>query len=188
MNRGADVCSPIWTVRLYAIPFEPADQEGSLLSAVSAATLAAALLFISFHIEVWPITTGKMARVIGVGYHLLMLPSVAALPAPQWARAAGFGWMLMDAALNGAAYAGLDTATGDAFRQGVHILSAVWVIAAGWTGGGWLAAAGTLLGVVFLVRTALAGTNVTPRTWVRYLNAVLNVSWMVSVAVTLWRA
>jgi len=158
------------------------------MSQVSGATFAAALLFIAFHIEVWPITAGKTARVIGIGYHLLMLPAVATLPAPLWARAAGFAWMLIDVALNGAAYAGLPAETADPLRQGVHILSAVWVIAAGWTGGGWLAVAGTLLGVVFLIRTGLAGTSATPGAWVRYLNAALNVMWMVTVAVTLWSA
>jgi hypothetical protein len=153
---------------------------------ISVLTLLAALLFISFHLPIPLISTGRPARLIGVGYHLLLLPAVAALPAPEWAKAAGFGWMIIDIVLNGAAFVGLKEEIGDALRQGVHILSALWVVAAGWTGGWYLAAAGTLLGAAFITRFIMSGMGFAQKKWLPNTNAALNVLWMITVAVALW--
>jgi hypothetical protein len=156
------------------------------MSAVSAATLAAALLFAGFHLPVPALTTGGTPRVLGIGYHLLLLPAVAALPAPDWVRAAGFAWMLIDAVLNGAALHGLPEQTGDALRQGVHVLSSLWVVGAGWSGGPGLAAASTCLALAFLTRFCLSARETPVGDWIKHVNAALNVVWMLAVALTLW--
>ncbi len=50
----------------------------------------------------------ELLALLGVAEHLLLFPVVAALPAPRWARAAGYGWLVIDMAteimqLNGVA-------------------------------------------------------------------------------------
>jgi len=156
------------------------------MSVVSLVTLVAALAFVSFHLPIPALSTGRTARLIGISYHLLMLPAVAALPAPDWAKAAGFAWMLADVVLDGAAFVGLPNGTGDSLRQGVHVLSAVWVLAAGWTGGVGLAVVGTLLGIVFLARFVLSSRATPPSKWLTQINAILNGAWTVAVAIALW--
>ena len=155
------------------------------MSGVSWAALAAAVLFVSFHVPVPALSRGKPARLIGVAYHLLLLPAVATLPAPGWARAAGFAWMSVDVVLDGAAFAGLDERIGSSLRQGVHLLAAVWVVTAGVTVGPALGVMGCLLALAFLVRFARSGADHPSDSWIRHLNAVLNVAWFVAVAVAL---
>ncbi len=155
------------------------------MPAVSLAALTAAFLFVSFHIPGLPTSKGKPGRLVGIGYHVLLLPVIAALPAPEWVKMAGFGWMLIDTALNGAVMVGLDETVSDPIRQGVHILSAVYVAGAGWAGGIGLTIVGALLAIVFLARTWLSGTTVEVGPWLKHLNAVLNVAWMVAMAIAL---
>jgi hypothetical protein len=47
----------------------------------------------------------ELNAVLGMAPHLLLFPVVAALPAPRWAKAAGYGWLVIDvmAYLSGAA-------------------------------------------------------------------------------------
>ena len=153
--------------------------------AVSLAAFAAAALFASFHLPIPVLSTGRPARLIGIGYHALLLPAVADLPAPEWARSAGFAWMLIDIVLNGAAYIGFAEKVSDPLRQGVHLLSALWVIVAGWSNGPALGVLGTLLGTVFVTRFLLTGAGHSP-SWLRYVNAGLNVAWIIGVAIVLW--
>lgn len=155
------------------------------MSGAAIASLVAAALFASFHIDALPSAHGKAARVVGIGYHVALLPAIAALPAPAWVRATGYGWMLIDTVLNGAVMTGLDDDIAGSLRQGVHILAAIWVAGAGWTGGIGLTIIGSLLAAAFLVRTWLSGTAAEPGNWLRYTNAILNVAWMVAVAIAL---
>ena len=69
----------------------------------------------------------------------------------------------------------------------MHILAALWVSVAGWENGLFTGLAGTALAVVFLVRFLKSGTPAGARPWLRHLNAVLNVIWIVALAVALWR-
>lgn len=110
--------------------------------AATAAYLAAALFFIHLITYFIPalrdITVDGSAAIaellaaIAVAEHLLVFPVVAALRAPNWARHAGYGWLVIDIAtdimqLNGVAkpvYLGL--------RYGGHISAAVWIASASW--------------------------------------------------------
>jgi hypothetical protein len=38
----------------------------------------------------------ELNGLLGVAPHLLLFPVVAALPAPRWAKAAGYGWLAID--------------------------------------------------------------------------------------------
>jgi hypothetical protein len=153
-------------------------------------TLAAALAFAAFHVPLpvrqtdrWAAQqlTGTPARGLGVAYHALMLPAVAALPAPAWAKAAGFAWMLADLVLEGAALAKTTVDAGP-IREGVHLAACLWVLGAGWTGGPALGLAGTALAAAFVTRLVLRARGSRWPGWLLPLNALLNVVWIVSVA------
>lgn len=159
-----------------------------------ATTIAAAVAFAAFHVPVpvrrggrWVllrITGSRTVPVLGIAYHVLMLPAVAALPAPSWAVAAGFAWMLLDLVLEGAGLAGT-TLDVRPLREGVHLAASVWVLAAGWTGGFGLALAGTGLAAAFLGRLTLRALRRQPPSWLLSVNAALNVVWIAMVAVAL---
>ncbi len=161
---------------------------------VAISTLLAVLAFVAFHVPVpqrrsgrWALARlgGPIALVLGVGYHLLLLPAVAALPAPLWATAAGLAWMLLDVVIDAAELAG---AQFDArpFRDGVHLLGSVWLLAAGWTGGPVLGVIGTALAAAFLIRFAIDASSRSVPSRLLTVNAFLNVAWLVAVAVVLW--
>ena len=63
----------------------------------------------------------------GLVYHLALAPVAAELPAPNWARMAGFVWIFSDAALDVARINGMDEANIWALRMGVHISAAIWI-------------------------------------------------------------
>jgi hypothetical protein len=65
--------------------------------------------------------------VVAVAAHLALLPVVAAMPAPNWARAAGYGWLAIDVILNIASLNGAEEPTVTSFRLGGHILAATWI-------------------------------------------------------------
>jgi hypothetical protein len=82
---------------------------------------------------------------IAVGLHLVLFPVVAALPVPPWARAAGYGWLVIDIASSIMLLNGVPEATAAALRYGGHIPAAVWVAAVAWQTGGLGRAVGALL-------------------------------------------
>jgi hypothetical protein len=68
--------------------------------------------------------------VVGAAAHLVLMPVVGAMPAPGWARAAGYGWLVIDTMLNVAAINGLDPGIAGALRLGGHASAVVWMAAA----------------------------------------------------------
>jgi len=68
--------------------------------------------------------------VVGAGAHLVLMPVVAAMDAPAWARAAGYGWLVIDTMLNVASVNGLDPGIAGALRLGGHASSALWMASA----------------------------------------------------------
>ncbi len=69
---------------------------------------------------------------LGLAEHLVLFPIIAALPAPPWARAAGYGWLVVDMSTDIMAFNGVPVAIFLALRLGGHISSALWVMAASW--------------------------------------------------------
>lgn len=68
--------------------------------------------------------------VIGATAHLVLMPVVGAMRAPDWARAAGYGWLVIDTMLNVASVNGLDPGIAGALRLGGHASSALWMASA----------------------------------------------------------
>ena len=88
---------------------------------------------------------------VGVTSHLVLLPVVAALPAPGWVRAAGYAWIAIDVMLNVATINGADPVMVSALRLGGHVPAGLWIVAAAQEAGGAVAALGIPLGVVLAI-------------------------------------
>ncbi|MGI8913092.1 MAG: hypothetical protein ACR2JY_04760 [Chloroflexota bacterium] len=87
------------------------------------------------------------AGLLPIAAHLLLFPLVAALPAPSWARAAGYGWLVIDMASDIMALNSVPDATYLPLRYGGHVAAALWIAAAGWQAKGALRIVGLLLAI-----------------------------------------
>jgi hypothetical protein len=88
---------------------------------------------------------GELNALLGIAPHLLLFAVVAALPAPEWARAAGYGWLVVDIAtdimdLNGVPYSIYIT-----LKYGGHISAALWIAVVSWRTSGAMRIVGLLL-------------------------------------------
>ncbi len=97
-----------------------------------------------------------IAIVLYVALHVVLFPVVAALPGPSWAKAAGYGWLVVDIALNIAVLNGFSLAAATSIRLGIHVSAAIWIALAAAAQGtralkavGW-AAAGAFGGYSFV--------------------------------------
>ena len=95
--------------------------------------------------------TTLLIGVIGVSSHLVLLPVVAALPAPGWARAGGYAWIAIDTMLNVASINGADAVMIAALRLGGHVPAGLWMVVAAQQTGGAVGALGIPLGVVLAI-------------------------------------
>jgi hypothetical protein len=92
-----------------------------------------------------PIGDGSLAgALLGVAPHLLLFPVVAALPAPIWGRAAGWGWLVIDMTSDILALNGVPPTLFLPLRYGGHVSAAVWLTAASWPATGSLRPVGLL--------------------------------------------
>lgn len=64
----------------------------------------------------------------GVFFHLAMLLVVAYLKAPEWARAAGYGWITLDVLTGILAINGLPYDLTWPVRMGGHVLAGMWLV------------------------------------------------------------
>lgn len=101
--------------------------------AVGAAYIAAALFVVAFARFFFLPPEGSknvVVALLGVAPHLLLFPVVAALTAPPWGRAAGYGWLVVDMATDIMALNGVATPTFIAMRYGGHLSAALWIAVA----------------------------------------------------------
>ncbi len=91
----------------------------------------------------------ELDALLGVIEHLMLFPVIAALPAPQWAKQAGYGWLVIDMATNIMQLGGVPAAL--PLRYGGHIAAAVWAAAASWQARGAL----RVVGVIYAIDLAL---------------------------------
>jgi hypothetical protein len=82
---------------------------------------------------------------LGVAPHLLLFPIVATLPAPRWARAAGYGWLVVDITTDIMALNGVPITIYLAMRYGGHVSAALWFASASWQAKGATHVVGLLL-------------------------------------------
>jgi hypothetical protein len=100
------------------------------------ATYAAAVLFVFGFARFFvlpPEGSGNIVvALLGAAEHLILFPVVAALPAPRWARAAGYGWIVCDVATDIMALNGVPPAIFIPMRYGGHVPAAFWIAGASW--------------------------------------------------------
>ncbi len=87
----------------------------------------------------------ELSALLGIAPHLLLFVVVAALPAPSWARSAGYGWLTIDMATDIMALNGVADTTFLPMRYGGHIAAALWIASASWEAKGATRNVGLLL-------------------------------------------
>ena len=98
----------------------------------------------------------ELVGIIGVAEHLLLFPVVAALPAPRWARAAGYGWLVIDMATDIMQLNGIDKSIYLSLRYGGHISAALWIASASWQAKGAMRVIGWLLALDLFIYSFIA--------------------------------
>jgi hypothetical protein len=71
-----------------------------------------------------------LGALLGNAEHLLLFPIIAALPAPRWAKSAGYGWLVVDMATDIMALQGVSPTIYLPLRYGGHIAAALWAASA----------------------------------------------------------
>ncbi|MBA3947018.1 MAG: hypothetical protein H0X37_20955 [Herpetosiphonaceae bacterium] len=92
-----------------------------------------------------PIVAELNGGLLPVAAHLLLFPVIAALPAPPWARAAGYGWLVIDIVTDVMALNGVADTIYLPMRYGGHVSAALWIAVASWQASGMLRIVGLLL-------------------------------------------
>ena len=95
-----------------------------------------------------PFALTLLLAVDAIAFHLFLFPVIAALPAPDWGRAAGYGWLVLDITTNVMSVNGIGDATTTAIRLGGHIAAVTWVASAAWQARGWTWLVGFVLTAV----------------------------------------
>jgi len=135
---------------------------GAVYAAYAAAILFAIHLVTYFIAPLRDATTtsspivAELLALLAVAEHLLMFPVVEALPAPRWARYAGYGWLVIDIATDIMQLNGVPSTTYLAIRYGGHISAALWIASASWQIKGAIRITGLLLALDLAVYSFIA--------------------------------
>jgi hypothetical protein len=108
-------------------------------AAYGAALLFAIHLLTYFVPSIRDVTTSssllgaELLALLAVAEHLILFPVVATLPAPTWARASGYGWLVLDMATDIMQLNGVVKLTYLALRYGANLAAALcWIVSASW--------------------------------------------------------
>ena len=99
----------------------------------------------------------RTVAVLGIAFHLALLPVVLMAPAPFWATIAGLAWLAIDITSNSMALAGASESAATTVRLVGHLPAGVWIIAVSWSLTGIARWTGTALGVWLAGYTLVAG-------------------------------
>ncbi len=116
---------------------------------------------------------------LSLAEHLVMFPIIAALPAPQWAKAAGYGWLVVDMSTDIMAFNHVPNTIYLALRYGDHLSAAVWIAVASWQARGAIRVIGLLYVLNLASYSYLAAYGVSPA--VLAPSAILFPTWLVLV-------
>jgi hypothetical protein len=72
----------------------------------------------------------RWAEYLGIFFHLATFFLVAKLPSPEWARTAGYGWLLLDVTAGALLINRVPRAVADYVRLGGHIFAGIWIAVA----------------------------------------------------------
>jgi len=112
---------------------------------------AAAVMFVGLFVTYGIAPTSPVVSLFGIPAHLLLFPIVAALGAPSWAKAAGYGWLVVDIVSNVMSLSGIGDASTSAVRFGGHVVAALWIASASWGQDRVTRVVGSLLALILFV-------------------------------------
>jgi len=91
-----------------------------------------------------------LVALFGLIFHLAMLPVIAALPSPSWAKASGFAWVVTDNILVMLSFSGQGGDINLPLRWGVFIALATWIFGASWAQNGAFRWVGLLVAIALV--------------------------------------
>lgn len=94
----------------------------------SAAAYSGALLFALLVVLFSTDAPVFAISIVAVVFHIVLFPVVSTLPSPDWAKAAGYGWLILDIAANIMRLNNVDELICSALRYGAHIPAVIWII------------------------------------------------------------
>lgn len=115
----------------------------------------------------------------GILFHLALFLLVAKLEAPEWARAAGYGWLILDVMTGVLTLNGVPHEIYDFVRLGGHIFGGIWIATASLSGSSPVKVVGLITGIY------LSGFSfVSPFLPLKVLgpNAILVLLWLAIIA------
>jgi hypothetical protein len=98
----------------------------------------------------------EFLALLAVAEHLLLFPVIEALPAPRWAKYAGYGWLVIDMATDIMQLGGVEKTTYLSMRYGGHISAALWIASASWQARSAMRVTGLLLALDLAIYSFIA--------------------------------
>ncbi len=142
---------------------------------------AAALLFFAPVVVSFAVAPGAawVRNYPGIFFHLAIFLLVAKLEAPEWAKAAGYGWLVLDVMTGVLTLNGVPYEIYNFVRLGGHIFGGIWIATASLSGSRPMMIVGVITGVYLS-----AYTFVSPFVSMKVLgpNAILVLVWLAIIA------
>ncbi len=127
-------------------------RSGHTATAAYGAALLFAIHLVTYFIpSIRDVTTSSSVpgaealALLAVAEHLILFPVIAALPAPKWARAVGYGWLVLDIATDIMQLNGVVKLTYLTLRYGANVAAALWMASASWQGKGAIRVIGVIV-------------------------------------------
>ena len=129
------------TATLSPVPAAKTTPPATARPAASAFAYAAAALFAA-HLTTYFVPSIRDATLsssavlavvlalLAIAQHLVVFPVVAAMPAPRWARAAGFLWLVVDMGTDLLQLGGAPKSLYLVLRLGINLVAALWIASA----------------------------------------------------------
>jgi hypothetical protein len=70
--------------------------------------------------------------ILAIAQHLVVFPVVAALPAPRWAKVAGYVWLVVDMCTDLLQLGGASKSVYLVLRLAINLVAALWIASASW--------------------------------------------------------
>ncbi|HEX6779882.1 MAG TPA: hypothetical protein VF099_16870, partial [Ktedonobacterales bacterium] len=90
-----------------------------------------------------------LLAVLALAQHLVVFPIVAALPAPRWARAAGYTWLVIDMLTDLLQLGGASKSVYLVIRLTINLVAALWIATASWHASGAIRGIGLFVAIDF---------------------------------------
>lgn len=142
----------------------------------STAAYIGAVLFAVMIVMFNTITTSIIIGITAVAFHVVLFPVVASLPSASWAKAAGYGWLILDITANVMQINGIDEHITSAIRYGAHIPAVIWIITSSLKGSMPMRIVGILQALIMGSYSFIAPWV---PAWVLYPAMILLIIWLV---------